>query len=125
MPIRKEILYPIFLECYNHSDDIYWQNIFEDLSYGISPYGTYFSKDYLCCNYKKKEFSYKIEQKDSKQIYKDVYNLLTKKLGLLSQTQKIEKKKDFINFEDSIKETRKTWNDIRKKNIKELLSNHF
>ena len=61
MPIRKEILYPIFLECYNHSDDIYWQNIFEDLSYGISPYGTYFSKDYLCCNYKKKEFSYKIK----------------------------------------------------------------
>lgn len=125
MPIRKEILYPIFLECCNHSDDIYWQNIFEDLSYGISPYGTYFSKNYLCCNYKKKEFSYKIEQKDSKQIYKDVYNLLTKKLGLLSQTQKIEKKKDFINFEDSIKETRKTWNDIRKKNIKELLIEQY
>jgi len=125
MPIRKEILYPIFLECCTHSDDIYWQNIFEDLSYGISPYGTYFSKDYLCCNYKKKEFSYKIEQKESKQIYKEVYNLLSKKLGLLSQSQKIEKKKDFINFEDSIKETRKTWNDIRKKNIKELLIEQY
>jgi hypothetical protein len=125
MPIRKEILYPVFLECCNQSDDIYWQNIFEDLSYGLPPYGTYFSKDYLCCNYKKKEFSYKIEQKDYKQLYKEVYNLLTKKLGLLSQSQKIKKKKDFVNFEDNIKESRKTWNDIRKKNIKELLIEQY
>jgi|TARA_B110000259_G_scaffold49886_1_gene58559 hypothetical protein len=125
MPFKKEIIYPIFLECCQYSEDTYWQNIFEDLSYGLSPYGTFFSKDYLCCNYKKKEFNYKVEKKDSEKIYIEVYNLLTKKLGLLSQIQKIEKKKDFIHFEDSIKDTRKTWNDIRKKNIKELLIEQY
>tara|TARA_Y100000389_G_scaffold203882_2_gene253929 strand:+ start:2453 stop:3121 length:669 start_codon:yes stop_codon:yes gene_type:complete len=125
MPLRKEIIYPIFLECSQFTTDIFWQNIFEDLAYGITPYGTYFSKDYLCCNYKKKEFNYKIEKKDSNTLFKEVYNILTKKLGLLSQIQKIERKKDFVDFEDKIKDSRKTWNDIRKKNIKELLIEQY
>lgn len=125
MPLKKEIIHPVFLSCCQFSDDIYWQNIFEDLAYGVTPYGTYFSKDYFCCSYKKKEFSYKIDKNNPKLLYDDIYNLLTKKLGLLSQTQKIEKKKDFIDFEESIKDTRKTWNNIRKKNIKELLIEQF
>jgi len=125
MPLRKEIIYPIFLECTQYTPDVFWQNIFEDLGYGITPYGTYFSKDYLCCNYKKKEFNYKIEKKESNILFKEVYNILSKKLGLLSQTQKIERKKDFVDFEDKIKDSRKTWNDIRKKNIKELLIEQY
>jgi len=47
--------------------------------------------------------------------------LLTKKLGLLSQKEKVKKRKAFIDAEESIKESRKNWSDIRKKNIKELL----
>ena len=63
MLVKKELLYPIFLECSQHADDTFWENIFEDLAYGKAPYGTYISKDFLCCGYKKKEFSYKIEKK--------------------------------------------------------------
>ena len=95
MPItRKEIVYPIFLECCQYAENTFWENIFENLAYGKTPYGTFISKDFLCCNYKKKEFSYKIERKCSKLLYQEVYNILTKKLGLMSTQEKITKQKE-------------------------------
>lgn len=121
MPVKKDILYPIFLECFDFISDTFWENIFEDLAYGKTPYGTYISKGFLCCNYKNKEFSYKIEKKDPEQLYNDVYLLLAKKVGIQSHRDKIKKKIDFENIEDEIKEYKKNWNKIRKKNIKDLL----
>lgn len=121
MPIKKEIIYPVFLECCHYADDTFWENIFEELAYGKSPYGTYISKDFLSCSYRKKEFNYKIEKKDAETMYKEVYKLLTKRLGLLSQTEKVKKKKAFTDLEDKIKDSRKSWFDIKKKNMKELL----
>ena len=125
MTIKKEILYPIFLECFEFTTDSFWENVFEDLAYGKTPYGTYINKNFLCCNYKNKEFSYKIEKKDPEQLYNDVYNLLAKKLGLLSVTDKLNKKIDFNNIEEDLKNTRKSWNNIRKKNIKDLLIENY
>ena len=121
MPIKREIVYPIFLECCQFTDDKFWENVFEDLAYGKTPYGTYISKDFLCCSYKKKEFSYKIEKKLPKDVYNDIYDLLTNKLGLLSPLEKTKKRKIFKDIEEDITESRKNWNDIKKKNIKELL----
>jgi len=121
MPIRKEIVYPIFLECCQYTEDFFWKNIFEDLSYGKSPFGTYITKDFLCCSYKKKEFSYKIEEKPSRQIYDEVCNLFTNKLGLLSHVEKIKKRDEFDNFEKNIQSTRKEWADIKKKNMRDIL----
>lgn len=121
MPIKKEIIYPIFLECCQYANNTFWENIFEDLAYGKSPYGTYIAKDFLYCSYKKKEFSYKIEKKDAKIMYKEVYKLLTERLGLLSQGEKVKRRKAFTDIETSIKDSRKIWADIRKKNIRELL----
>lgn len=122
---KREIIYPIFFECCHYADDAFWENIFEDLAYGKAPYGTYISKNYLCSNYKKKEFSYKIEKKDSEIMYNEIYSLLTKRLGLLSQREKTKIKKDFSDLEDTIKDSRKNWNGIRKKNMKELLIELF
>lgn len=122
---KKEIIYPIFLECCQYTNDIFWENIFEELAYGKTPYGTYISKDFLCCNYKDKEFSYKIEKKKSCQLYNDIYSLLYKKLGLLSPRDKMRKKIDFYNIEEEIKESRKNWTSIRKKNIKDLLIENY
>ena len=121
MPIKKELVYPIFLQCCQFATDIFWENVFEDLAYAKCPYGTYISKDFLCCGYRNKDFSYKIEQKDPKIIYTELYDLLSIKLGLLSQKEKVKKRKAFKDIEDDMKETRKNWNDIKKKNIKELL----
>ena len=125
MPIKKEIVYPIFLECCEFTEDTFWKNVFEDLSYSKCPYGTYISKDFLSCNYKNKEFSYKIEKKDPEVLYNDVYELLSKKLGLLSHKDKIKKKINFNALENEIKENRKSWSNIRKKNIKDLLIENY
>ena len=121
MPIKKDIVYPIFIECLQFTEDIFWENIFEDLAYGKTPYGTYISKDFLCCKYKKKDFSYKIERKDPKILYEEVYNLLANKLGLLSSEEKITKKKLFNELETNLKQSGKNWIDIKKKNVKETL----
>ena len=120
MVIKKEIIYPVFLECCEFTVDTFWENIFEDLAYGKTPYGTYISKNFLCCSYKNKEFSYKIERKDPQELCTDVYHLLTKKLGILSHKEKIKKRSDFHKTESRIKEFRQTWGKIRKKNIKDL-----
>ena len=125
MTIKKDRIYPIFLECSQFITDKFWENIFEDLAYGKSPYGTYISKGSLTCKYKDKEFIYKIEKKDPKTLYTEVYILLTKKLGLLSHQDKLNKKIDFENIENEIKEGRKNWNSIRKKNIKDLLIENY
>ena len=121
MTIKKDIVYPIFIECLQLTEDIFWENIFEDLAYGKTPYGTYISKDFLCCKYKKKDFSYKIERKDPKILYEEVYNLLANKLGLLSNTEKIKKKKMINELETNLRQSGKNWVDIKKKNTKETL----
>jgi|TARA_Y100000389_G_scaffold202830_1_gene249380 hypothetical protein len=121
MPIKKDIVYPVFIECLQFTEDIFWENIFEDLAYGKTPYGTYISKDFLCCKYKKKDFSYKIERKDPEILYEEVYNLLANKLGLLSSAEKIKKKKMITDLETNLKNSGKNWIDIKKKNIKETL----
>lgn len=118
---EKEIVYPIFLECCKFCPDLFWTNIFEELTYGKCPYGVYISKDFLCCNYKNKEFSYKIEVKEPCKIYEEVYGLFSGKLGLMSYHEKLQKRLDFNNTESSIKDLRQTWNAIRKKTVKELL----
>ena len=78
MVLKKEIIFPVFLNCIQYITDSFWVNIFEDLAYGITPYGSYISKSFLCCNYKDKEFSYKIERKEPEQLYNDVLFLLSK-----------------------------------------------
>ena len=122
MPIKKEIIYPIFLECLTFAEDNIWKNIFEDLAYGITPYGTYISKNFLCCSYKDKEFSYKIDPSMNSQVlYTDIYNLITKNLNILSNKEKNKKRLDFNQIENDLKETQKSWSSIKKKNIKDIL----
>lgn len=121
MVLHKDIIYPYFLECCKYTTDMYWSNIFEDLAYGKTPYGSYISKDFLYCNYKDREFAYKILKKDSKELYEEVYSLFTNKLGLLSDTEKTQRKQEFIDIENSLNINKKSWVDIKKKNMKDLL----
>jgi hypothetical protein len=125
MPVKKEIIYPFFLECCQYADDTFWENIFEELAYGKPPYGTYISKDFLCCSYRNKEFSYKIERKAPEVLHADVYKLLTEKLGILSYREKAQKKLDFHELEKTIQESRSDWSNIRKKNIKDVMYERY
>jgi hypothetical protein len=121
MPQKKEIIYPFFLECYQFCEDTFWETIFEDLTYGKAPYGTYISKGFLCCSYKNKEFSYKIERKDPKILFTDIYTLLTDKVGIVSQKEKIRKKIVFNELEKNLKQSKDDWASIRRKNIKDVM----
>lgn len=121
MVIKKDIVYPIFLECLQHTTDSFWKIVFEDLAYGKAPCGSYISKGFICCSYKDKDFSYKICRKDPKQIYSDIYDLFHNRLGILSSKDRNKKKLDFNNIENNIHESKKKWSDIKKKNIKDLL----
>ena len=120
--IRRDIVYPIFLECCNFTENTFWENIFQNLAYGESPYGTYISKDFICCNYKNKKFSYKIEKKDSSIIYKDLYNLFKNRLGIMSKLERNNKREKMDN---NLNIQKNTWNSIKKKNIKSLLIEQY
>jgi len=124
MPLKREIIYPFFLEC-TLSEDKFWNNIFEDLAYGIPPSGTYINKGYLCCSYKNKEFSYKIERKTPQILYDEIYSLLINKVGILSQREKQKQKIEFEEIEKTLKNSKKKWTDIRKKNIRNFLLERY
>ena len=125
--IKNELIYPIFLDCCLYAHDDFWKYILEDLAYGRSPYGTYIKKDFLCCNYKNREFTYKINNtKDPKIVYKDIYNLLYNKLGLLSNHDIQNKQKYFEIINQDIEDNQKNdWNSIKKKNIKNILIENY
>jgi hypothetical protein len=125
MYVHKEILYPIFLECCTYTTNTFWENIFKDLARGKAPYGAYISKGFLCYKHKKSGFSYKIERKEASKMYKEVYNLLTNKLGLLSYEQRQEQQQDFKELEESKKQNYDDWSSIRKKNFKDILIELF
>jgi len=125
MPIKREIVYPFFLECIQHCSDSFWENLFEDLAYGRPPPCTYINKNFLCCSFKGKEFSYKIEKKDPEVLYNDLHKILTEKIGIFSQKEKYQKKFIFHEIEKSLKDSSQNWSDIRKKNIKDVLYEKF
>ena len=117
--MKKELVYPFLIECCNFTEDKYWKNIFEDLAYGLTPYGTYINKDFLTCNYKDKEFTYKIQKKDSRELYEDITLILRKKLNLMSKDEILKKKNELaINQKELIFDD---WSNIKKKNLKEIL----
>ncbi len=117
---KKEIVYPYFLECAALcSDDSFWEEIFILLSKGIPPPGTFINKGYLCCMYKNKEFSYKLERKEAKVLKDELYDILNTKAGILSLKEKSKQRIEFEEYGNKIKRERKTWSDIHKKDIKE------
>ena len=122
--MKKEIIYPFIIECCKYTNDSFWKSIFEDLAYAVTPYGVYINKDFLTCGYKDKEFSYKIQKKDPKELYDDIYNIFKNKLGLMSRDEIIKKRTDVDNMKDDIKKCTE-WSTIKKKNIKDLLIEKF
>jgi hypothetical protein len=124
---KNVLLYPKFIECIKYTEDIFWKSIFEDLSYGKCPYGVYICNNHICCNYKDKKFSYKIDiGKESLIIYNDIINILKNKFGLLSKNDKILTNKLLINTEKKLSDSfNNDWSYIKKKNIKTILIEKF
>lgn len=120
------VLYPCFLECSKCTNDSFWKSIFEDLAFGVCPCGVFITKNFLCCNYKNKEFSYKINKnKDSNILFKEIYNLLHYKFKLSSKQQQDQFKKEFEEKASNIYSEYNDWNDIKKKTLKSFLLDEY
>ena len=124
---HTELIYPTLLKCCEFNVDSFWKFIFEDLAYARPPYGTFIVKDFICCNYKNKEFSYKIdEEKDPQVLYNEIYDLLANKFGLMSDEDKKIKRIEFEQTQADFHENMcENWNSIKKKNIKQNLIENF
>ena len=82
-------VYPIFLQCCVLCSDPFWETVFNDLVYGKTPCGTYIHNNFLCCGYKNKEFTYKIDEEiDAQVLHDDIMSLFRDRLGLLSLTDR-------------------------------------
>ena len=123
----KEIIYPHFLHCCQETEDHYWKYIFEDLSYGRAPYGVYFTKGSMCCGFKGKEFSYRVDPNiPVPQLFKEVKTILKSKLGIqsssdiLSSREKFEKTSEQLALHEC-----DDWNLLKKKEVRSLLLENF
>ena len=119
--VVRELIYPFFIECIAYTTDPYWKSIFEDLAHGISPYSTYINRDVIMCNYKDREFAYKIQRKPTDTLYNEIFDLFKKKLGLLSPSEILSNRND-MNYDDVVCND---WSLIKKKNIRETLVERY
>lgn len=123
--LKKEVLYPFFLEVCVFTQELFWKELFDNLAYGIPPNGSYIIKknvndtletvEFLCCSIKTKEFSYKLERKPVEVLYHEIKNLCLNKLLLVSNEDKIKKEQSFLNFS----KTDDVWININKKITKD------
>lgn len=117
---KIDLLYPVFLEICNYTDNTFWENIFEELAYGRCPSGSYFQGEYICSKIKNREFYYKLDfTKPSKTIYDELFYIFSEKMNILSSVEKKNIQNEYHRVEKKIKDVRKNWCDIKKKNIKE------
>jgi hypothetical protein len=124
--MTRDLLYPVFLDISQQEEDKFWKYIFEDLAFGMCPYGTYINKGFLCCNFKGKEFNYKIDANDVHVCHKNVKHLLKNKLGLMSSIDRITMLEDFTKTENEIQDLMNIkWSYIKKKSIKDFLIENF
>jgi len=118
---KNLVLYSVFLECCSYTNDEFWKDIFEQLSYGKCPSCIYISGNTIYASNKKKPFSYVIPIKgDSQDVFIELKELLMTHTALCSIADNKAKQKT-VNPKDKDDITNKTsWTEIRKKNIREI-----
>jgi hypothetical protein len=125
-PLKRDVIYPIFLKCLPYVEDEFWKETFEELSYGNCYQGSYVSKGFLFSNVKSKEFAYKFIDKEPEKIYSDITKLLKEKLNIMSKNDRSILINEFEEIEKNIKNIKNVdWNDIKKKSIKDILFQNY
>lgn len=127
MPLRRDVIYPIFLKCIDYiENDTFWRETFEELSYGNCYQGSYINKGFICSNVKGKEFIYKFIDKDPEKIYQDVTKLFKEKLNIMSRNDRKILIDEFEEVEKNLKAIKNTeWSEIKKKSLKDILFQNF
>lgn len=123
---RDELLHPVFLNCCRYAVDLFWENLFEDMAYGITPYGTYIANDAIYCKAPDgSTVSTFIDHVDPEKTYNDFYDILFGVMNISSPEQRIQAQDAFKAADESSVSSRVKWVDIRKKNIKDILIDVF
>jgi hypothetical protein len=127
MPLRRDVIYPIFLKCIEFiENDTFWRETFEELSYGNCYQGSYISKGFICSNIKGKEFIYKFIDKEPEKIFQDISKLFKEKLNIMSKNDRKILINEFEEVEKNLKSIKNTdWSDIKKKSLKDILFQNF
>jgi hypothetical protein len=124
--LKKTLKYPVFLELALREEKTFWVKIFENLAYGKAPHGCYItSSDFLVCNLKSRSFNYYLNStnKDLETIGKEVFDLLSQKMNILSQSDKIAKLQRFDNVKKGLRESVNgdKWANIKRKKWKDIM----
>ena len=119
---KKEICYPIFLKVAQLSSDTFWNYLYEDMAYGITPFGTYIDKDAIYCRFKGKQFNFNFKNKSCEEINKQLTHILKSKLNICSKIDHLSKRE---KFDIILKNSSMEWKNIKKKNIKDILIENF
>jgi hypothetical protein len=117
--MKKEILYPCFLRLVAEVEDYFWKNIFEDMAYGVCPYGTFIHQGTLYCNMKDKKISFHFLNKPSDEIRDTILDYFRTKLNI-NTTKEYASIRTHIEASLSI-DHYQSWKEIRKKNIQTIL----
>jgi hypothetical protein len=127
MPLRRDVIYPIFLKCIDYiENDTFWRETFEELSYGNCYQGSYINKGFICSNVKGKEFIYKFIDKEPEKIYQDVTKLFKEKLNIMSRNDRKILIDEFEEVEKNLKAIKNTeWSEIKKKTLKDIIFQNF
>jgi hypothetical protein len=125
-PIKRDVIYPIFLKCLSYAQDEFWKETFQEMSYGNCYQGSYISKGFLCSSVKGKEFNYKFIDKDHEKIYNDITKLLKEKLNIMSKNDRQLLLQEINNADKELVKLREMeWGEIKKKSFRDILFQNF
>lgn len=126
---RKEVVYPIFLECANNVTDDFWITVFEDMAYGKCPRGLFIKNNTINSMNKKKEksFVYNFSDKTAEEINSELYRLILETTNICSDKDAKKKKKDMLTIKKEIQELKNVdrFSEIRKKKQREMYFDLF
>ena len=125
MKPKTLLLYPIFLRCCAHIHDPFWKYLFEDFAYGKCPYGIVIKDDGIHSSIRNKEFSIAFDGKTDGELSEESCFCLSPKLSILSEKDHQCRRNAYEDAYQQFMQNICSWNDIKKKKIKDLLIEQF
>lgn len=121
------VTYPIFLKCCQYLSDPFWIYLFEDMAYGKCPYGIILKDQCIYSVLKNREFTYSLRQpeKEISVMCEELCEIFSSKLHLLSQKDQFRYRNECQDYVTNYMKNMSHWNDIRKKNLKDLLLEQY
>ena len=119
----KKIKHPVFFGyiCNNQENDKLWSTVFEQMAYGIFPYGVNMNNNVISCMLEN-GFTYNISNKKSSDIFNDLKVLIRPFIGV-THNDNIDTTK--VDKTDNESEHVIKWNNIKKNHIKDMFMKMF